>query len=83
MFQRKCNGTPPKDASNTREHVAAVVPKEHNDQNVMNWTPWIVGLTGSTALAVAVLRMLPAKKPTQTTDVPAQTPKPNVLLEPS
>ena len=26
------NGIPPKDASNTREHVAAVVPKERNNQ---------------------------------------------------
>ena len=79
------NGTPPKDASNTREHVAAVVPKEHNNQT--NWTPWIIGLTGGGALAVAALRVLPkeAKKPTQTTDEPApvQTPKPNVLLGPS
>ena len=64
------NGTSPKDANNTSKHVAVVVPKEHNNQNVTNWTPWIVGLTGG---AVASLRALPAKKSTQTTDVPPQS----------
>ena len=54
-------------------------------QNATNLTPWIVGLTGGDELAVAALHVLPAMKPTQTKDVPApvQTPKRNVLLEPS
>ena len=66
----------------TREHVAAVPGAsqqweqqepadkwQHNNQT--DWTPWIIGLTGTAALAAAALRVLPAKKPKQTTDVPA------------
>ena len=78
----------------TREHVAVPVAwqpreqereqQEHADKRQHNyWTLLIISLTGGAALAVAALRVLPVKKPTQTTDVSVQTPKLNVLLEPS
>ena len=66
-----------------REQQKHADKRQRNNQT--NWTRWIIGLTGAAALAAAALRVLPkeAKKPTQTTDVPVQNPKPNMLLEPS